>query len=364
LNKKNYYIYLLFFLCVFTQKKALAQDTITTVPRETEIKYEASESETDTIYHINGNILTGDLKSLSYGVISYKMDGMGTISIDEIKINTIISKKEFEIKMQNDVMLYGSFEASNEYRTLYVVNGEEKTLVHIDDIVEIYRIKRDFWMRTSGNFSLGFNYSKGSSAANLSFSGNLDYRKKKAYYTLTWNDNNSYQGDTLSSTNTNIALAWQRLIKKSWSFQTAISATQNSELGTKIRWGVDLTGIKDIVYNDWNRLYVGSGFSTTKETAYGQTTSQYALSGLFQVVWKVYKYSSPKIWVDANISYLPYITEKRSRVSINFNPSTSIFSDNFKVGITSYFNYDSDPSEDAYSSNDYGITLSLGYSFH
>jgi len=43
---------------------------------------------TDTIVHINGDVLTGDLKKLTYGVATWKMDGMGTISMEEVKINT------------------------------------------------------------------------------------------------------------------------------------------------------------------------------------------------------------------------------------------------------------------------------------
>ena len=54
---------------------------------------------TDTIVHINGNILTGDFKKMNYGVVTWKMDGMGTIDLEEPKIQTIISSKMFEIKM-------------------------------------------------------------------------------------------------------------------------------------------------------------------------------------------------------------------------------------------------------------------------
>ncbi len=47
----------------------------------------------DTIIHINGNVMTGDFKKMVYGVITWKMDGMGTISFEEPKVKTIISKK-------------------------------------------------------------------------------------------------------------------------------------------------------------------------------------------------------------------------------------------------------------------------------
>lgn len=320
----------------------------------------------DTIYHINGNILTGDFKSLSYGVVSWKMDGMGTISMEEVKINTIISKKTFEIKMKNEFVYFGSFGASDNKRMAYIIMGDKKELVSIENIVEAYPIKNNFWSRTSGNFSLGFNYSKGSNIATLAFSGNIDYRKKKGYYSLNWDDNNTYQGDSLSSSYSNFSLGWQRIIKKGWSAQAVIGGNQNTELGTKLRWELDLMGVKDISYNSWNRLYTGGGLSFTREITYGNSPTQNDITGIFQLVWKVYKYTAPKIWVDANITYLPYLTDgSRYRTSFNMSPKVSIFSDNFKVGFNFYYNYDSSPpSTEASSTNDYGLNLQLTYSLH
>ena len=325
---------------------------------------------TDTIYHINGNILTGELKKLTYGVVTWKMDGMGTIDLEEIKINTMLSNKMFEIKMKGEIIYYGSFVPSNDYRKVFIIftnsKGEpEKKLVRIEDIVEFYTIKNNFWARTSGDFSLGFNYSKGSDVGSVAFAGNLDYRNKKNYAYFSWSGNNTFQGDSISSTNTTVSLGFQRLINNGWSYQSAISGTQNSELGTKLRWELDLTGIKDIVYNSWNRFYGGTGVSLLREIPYGNDPiAQDDVAGLFQLVWKVYKITEPKIWVDANVSYLPYLTEKRYRTNFNLNPKVSIFSNNFKVGFALYYNFDSDPSEDAVSTNDYGINLNLSYSLH
>lgn len=351
MNKTLFYILLFFISVIIPQNKVLAQKT-------------------DTIYHINSNILTGELKKLQYGVITWKMDGMGTINLEEIKVNTMISTKMFQITMKDDIIYFGNFMASKDHRTVYIVSTnkegvKEKKLVKIKDIVEFYPIKSDFWMRTSGNFSLGFNYSKGSNTATVAFSGNLDYRINKSYTSINWSTNNTYQGDTLNSVNSTLSLAYQRLIKNGWSYQTVIGGTQNSELGTKLRWELDLMGLKDIVYNNWNRLYAGTGISVIREIPYGSNpVTQNDLAGIFEFVWKVYKITKPKVWVDANISFLPYLTENRYRANFNLNPKVSIFGDNFQAGFSLYYNYDSNPSEGAVSTNDYGMNLNLSYSLH
>jgi len=320
---------------------------------------------TDTIVHINGDVLTGDLKKLTYGVATWKMDGMGTISMEEVKINTIRSNKLFEVKLRNDLAYYGSFDTSAFDRKVNIISENRRELVNIADIVEIYPIKRNFWMRTSGNFSLGANFSKGSNVGTVTFSGNLDYRKQKSYFNLSWDDYNTYQGDSLSSTKADITLAWERYLKNSWSTQVGVSAEQNSELGTKMRLGLNVLGIKDITYNNWNRLYGGAGFSVSQETPYDDSGVREDLAGLLTVVWKVYKYTIPKVWVDANISWIPYLTDTgRYRAVFNLNPKISIINDNFKIGFKFYYNYDSKPATDASANNDYGLNLELTYSFH
>ena len=320
---------------------------------------------TDTIVHINGNVLTGELKKLVYGVATWKMDGMGTISLEEVKINTIQSSKLFEIKMKNDLVYYGSFDTSGMDRKVNILGSHGKALINIAEIVEIYPIKRNFWMRSSGNFSLGANFSKGSNVGTIVFSGNLDYRKRKSYFNLSWDDNNTFQGDTLSATKADIILAWERTLKKKWSTQVALIAAQNSELGTKLRLGINTIGIKDIHYNNWNRLYIGGGLSVSQETPYDDSGVRDDLAGLFTMVWKVYKYTIPKVWVDTDVSFLPYITDPgRYRAVFNLNPKISIINDNFKIGFKFYYNYDSKPATDASSTTDFGMNLELTYSFH
>jgi hypothetical protein len=219
----------------------------------------AIAQKTDTIIHVNGNVLTGDFKKMAYGVITWKMEGMGTISMEEVKVNTIISKKQFEIKMKDGSVHYGAMDSSMVDRKVNILTENRRELVNIEDIVEIYPIRRSFWMRTSGNFSFGVNYSKGSNIATLAFSGDLSYRKKKSYFNFNWDNNNTFQSDSLSSSNINTVFGMQRLLKKKWSAAVSVGASQNSELGTKLRLALNVIGIRDITYNIWNRLYTGAG---------------------------------------------------------------------------------------------------------
>ena len=320
---------------------------------------------TDTIVHINGNVLTGDFKSMNYGVVTWKMDGMGTISLEEPKIKYIISKKIFEIKLESGRIYFGQFEASEKPRTADIILVNEIVTVDIDDIVEVYPIKNSFWNRLTGNFNLGLNYAKGSNVATVVFSGNLDYRKRKIGYSLVWDTNDTYQGDSLSSSKSDITLSWQRILDKGWSADLAVGASQNLQLGTQLRWNLTGAAIKDLAYNDWNRFYVAAGLNGSKETPVGGGETQDDLAGIFQLKWKVYKLKGAKVWLDADISYLPYLTgASRSRMNLNINPKVSIFSNDFKVGLSFYYTYDSNPQNVNASNDDYGLNLQFTYTLN
>jgi len=320
---------------------------------------------TDTIYHINGNILTGDLKKLTYGVITWKMDGMGTISLETTKVITIKSSKQFEIKLKNGLIYFGSLDTTGIKKKVKIIFSNGYDEVSIDDIVEIYPIKRNFWLRTSGTFSLGFNYSKGSNIATFTFSGNVNYRKRKSNFILSWDDNNTFQADTLNSTKADVSLGWERTLSKKWSIGTNFGLSQNTELGFKSRLDLNVIGIYDFVYNKWNRLSLGGGLSGQRETPYDTSAISNDLTGIVGLGWKVYKYTVPKIWVDANVSFIPYFTNSgRYRTTVSLSPNISIVGDNLKIGYRFYYTYDTKPTSQSASTSDWGINLEVTFSFH
>ena len=323
---------------------------------------ECVAQKTDTLVHVNGNVLKGDFRQMEYAVVTWKMDGMGTIRVDVPYLKTFNSTKQFEIKMKSGIIYFSSFEASKVDRKVTVMSNGKREDVFIDDIVEIHPIKGNFWKKFNGNISLGGNYSKGNNATTLSFAGNLDYRNKKTYFNLPWNYNLNYLGDSITTNNSNIDFSWQRSLKKKWSTLISLGTSQNLQLGVKRRYNLTLGMVKDINYNIWNRLYVGGGLSGINEEPYDNTGKTSELAGLFRIGWEVYKLTSPKVWLNSNITYIPYITGgSRDRVNINFNPSISIINSNFKVGVTFYYSFDSEPPPGSLSNDDYGLNLQLSY---
>jgi len=318
----------------------------------------------DTIVHINGNILTGEIKRLDYGIITYKMDGMGSIDFQTKKVKTIISKKKFEIKLTNGLNYFGSIDSVNNGRKVKILLGNLSKIIDIDDITELYPIKNNFWLRMSGKFNLGYNFSKGSKINTFTFSGNVDYRKKKSYYSLNWNNNFTAQKDSIISSKTDVNFVIVHYINNNWSFYSQTGMNQASEMGLSLRLFQSFAGLYDIVYNSKNRLNSAVGLSGNREWSNDNSLSANNLEAFMSLNYKLFKYISPKIDITTDFTIFPSLSNYgRLRIEYNLNSSYELFSD-FFIGLNYYYSFDSKPIDINASKEDWGISTTFGYSFH
>lgn len=319
---------------------------------------------TDTIVHINGNILTGEIKRLNYGIVTFKMDGMGTIKYELDKIQSIKSRKYFEIKLSNGLYYFGSFDTSHFKRKVKVILSERIELVDIKSLIEVYPIKQNFWLRVYGNFDLGIDFNKGSGIGNLNFNGLIGFRKRKSLVELSWTNNSTAQADTITSAKADLTLNYQRYLKNKWSAGLRTGINENTELGLDLRLFLTATGIWDIVHNNRNRLYLEGGISTNREYSNGDTTAINNVEAILATQYKLFKFTSPEIDITTDFTLYPNITTKgRLRLEYNLKSKIEIFHD-FYVGINYYYSFDSKPISTTASHEDWGITTTFGYSFH
>jgi len=319
---------------------------------------------TDTIIHINGNIHTGEIKRIDYGIVTFKMDGMGTIKYEMDKVQSIKSKKYFEIKLSNGLYYFGTFDTSHIKRKVKVVFSERVELIDVKSLIEVYPIKKNFWLRLHGKFDLGFDFNKGSGIGNLNFNGLLGFRKRKSYFELSWTNNTTAQADTITAAKADVTFSYQQYIKDKWSAGFRTGANQNTELGLDLRLYLAGTAILDIVHNNRNRLYLEGGVSGNREWSNGDTTALNNMEAILSVKYKLFKFTSPEINITTDFTLFPNITTNgRLRLEYNLNSKVEVFND-FYVGLNYYYSFDSKPISTTASNEDWGITTTFGYSFH
>ncbi len=318
---------------------------------------------TDTVILINGNIITGEIKKFTYGILTYKMDGMGTVNIEVDKISSMKSKKTFEIRLDNGLKYFGSLDTSSFPRLTNIVILNGRIPVRINQIVEIYRLRNKFWARIDGDADLGFSYTKGSNILQFNFSGNLTYRVKKYHIDFSNSTIFTNPNEDSETRNMTTTLSLQRYLARNWYADIALSAETNSELGLDLRL-LTLLGVShDLVSSMRQRLFFTLGANVNREYANGVKEATINYEGLVYVQHKVFRYLIPKLDITTYIGFYPSFSVKdRYRLNFNFNAKLEVISD-FYISLSLYDNYDSKPQGENASNNDWGTVLSVGVSF-
>jgi hypothetical protein len=309
---------------------------------------------TDKVSLKNGDVITGEIKSMKLGKLSFDMDGPGTISIKWEEVIKIYSDKILEITIQGGEIFITRLDS-------LFIKGRIKKL---DDIVEIVPIKDRFLTRLIGDVSMGFNYTKSNSILQFNFSSNVSYIIPKLEVDLKLNTViTNYGNDTSLTQKQDIILGLRRDMSKKFFWGGSTGWQKNTELGLASRFllsgVVGLTALAD----NHNRLSFSAGLSYNQEQSVETGLYTGNLDGLLVTSFKRFYYSTPKLSINADYLLYPGITDwGRIRMQGDLNISVEIFKD-FQMGLVGYYSYDNRPPAGSISNDDYGIIFTLGYTF-
>ena len=313
----------------------------------------ARAQKTDKVSLKNGDVVTGEIKSLKFAKLSFDMTGPGIIHIKWEEITKIRSGKTYQVTLNNGEVLITSLDS------MFL----QRPQTSLNDIVEIVRIRQKFLKQLDGDISLGFNYAKSNNNLQFNFNSSTTYRRPKMETNLKLNSvitNTSV--DTILSKKQSAMVDEFRKLKNSHYVNSALGWQQNTELGLDNRFLLSLTGGKILVNNNRRRLLTGAGLNFNREQSSGDVEYTSNLEGLFVIQFKEFRYTTPTISIDTRFAFLPGLSNWGSiRMDFELNTKIEVFKD-FNVGLNLYDDFDNQPPSGS-SQNDFGINFTLGYQF-
>ena len=308
---------------------------------------------TDKVLLRNGNMLTGEIKNMKFAKLSYDVDGPGTISIKWEHVVKISSDKTFQVTMQNgDVVI-------TRLDSVFF----EQPYITLDSIIEIVRIQDRFMQRLDGSINLGFNYAKSNSALQFNFNSSITYRKPKAELNFKLNSVITDNATDSMSKKQDVTFDYYRKLENRFYLNVLLGWQQNTELGLENRFILPVAAGKILLNNNHQRLLTGAGLSGNLEQSSGSPDYSTSLEGMLIISFKEFKYSTPKISIDARVAVFPGISDwGRLRMGFNLSSKIEIFKD-FNVGLNFYDDFDNRPPDGALSKNDFGVNFTIGYEF-
>jgi len=318
---------------------------------------------TDVVVLDNEDYITGEIKKLQYGILTYKTDNAGTLQIEWEHIHRLMSDKDFEIELFDGNQYFGSFPQTDSNRILPVSSENFNFAFNMDSVVKILPVKNMFWRRFSGNVSLGGSYTKASTVGQLNYNSDITYTTRKGITKFTWDGNYTTQTGIDDTKRQDINLSPNWTLQNKWFVSTQAGAQQNSELGLDLRLYIGGGMGKNILQTNRNNMVSVAGLITTREWNNDSTDATTNLEGYFYLYYSIFKYDAPTTDITTNFTFYPSITDwGRVRMQFNLNVAQEIIK-NFDLNLTLYDSYDNQPSGGS-EKNDWGITLGIGYSFN
>lgn len=309
---------------------------------------------TDKVFLKNGDVITGEIKSLKFAMLRFDMSGPGNIDIKWEEVVQIRSEKLFQVALSNGVVLLEKLD-SIFFKTYHI---------NITDLVEIVQIKDRFIKRLEGNVSLGFNYTKSNDIIQFNFGGSITYRKPKVEDNFKLNsvitDNST---DSFLAKKQDATLSQYRKLNHNNYIQGTLGWQQNTQLGLQNRISLAGVGGKILLNDNHHRLLTGGGLSYNVEQSSESSKFIQNLEAVAIIQLKKFRYSTPKLSLDAQYLIYPNLTDwGRIRMTFDLSTKYEVLKD-FNVGLTFYDNYDNRPPSGAVTKNDLGINLTVSFDF-
>jgi hypothetical protein len=320
---------------------------------------------TDRILLDNHDWITGEIKKLDYGKVSFKTDAAGTIQIKWDRILQIKSDKFFEIGLGRDAKHFGSLDVTknDEKYKLLIIQEEGELEVDMNRVVELTPIKNKFWSRIDGNLDMGFSYTKGSDVKQWNSNFNIYYRVTNSLTTISGNSIYTAQPENNRTSKQDLGFSYKYFTKKNFAYSAFSSIQQNSELGLELRTSLGLGYSKSWLRSNSQRLITTVGCIVNQEKDPENKEKQNNMEGLVRIEYNIFRYRDPQINLTSYFDFYPSFTVKgRYRTDLNIQLKYELFN-NFYLGLTFYHNLDTKPPESALSSSDWGITNSISWTF-
>jgi hypothetical protein len=315
---------------------------------------------TDVVILQNGDHITGEIKSLEFGILIFKTDDIETINIKWDKIESVQTKNIYEVELVDGRVYYGSIEPGKFEGTLLIKGVTLETRLFMEYMVKITRIKETFWDILSGFVKLGFSYTKASQIGQLSFGFSGKYRTKIFYTELNVNSVITTTNQEPTSRKQDIFLTYNRFLENRWLWAAKLGAEENTELGIRLRMSFGGGGGYNIIQTNRNFLNALVGLSLNREWFIDSTEAKNNLEGLISSSYQLFIYDHPKVSLETALNIFPGLTDfGRVRSNLDINLNWEIFLDFYWV-LSFYYNYDNKPTGNA-SESDYRIESAFKY---
>lgn len=323
----------------------------------------AHAAKTDVVILVNGDAITGEVKTLDFGTLNYSTDSMGTVQIDWEDIVALQSNQSLQIEVASGTRYFGNLLPAGRLKVIAVGRGENVQELDLKDVVRITTIDMDdkLWQRLEGSVSFGFDTDKASDVTNGHLNANVRYLTRT--YVLNFEITSSFtnQQEAPTTEDHTYSLGYRRFRGDRWFTGWFGAAEKNDAQGIDRRLTAGGGLGRYLVQSNTNQFSLLGGLVATNEHYVGSDPNDTKAEAVVAAQYLHRRLEQANdISLTSNI--FPLISDPSSyRWNSNLTVRQEIIDDLF-FDLTMYYKYQTDPPAGA-NKEDYGVTTSIGYSF-
>jgi len=315
----------------------------------------------DTLVLNNGNVMYGEIKSLSKGVLKFETPYSDKdFLIEWLHVEEIYSRRTFSIVLQNGEKPIGSINTiTNNKDSVEILEFIVFTHLIIPEIVEITPLEKSFLGRLSASLDFGFYRAKSNNLTQITSNGSFGYFAEKWDGKASFSVLNSSQDDVKRTKRSDADISVRRNLKGKIYGLIKTSLLQNEEIQLDLR-STSEVGIGSYFVNTNSALMgLSLGGAFTQET-YSDSLNTVKRSVEAFVTLSVNLFNTGDLSLLTEGTAYPSITEKgRIRADLSIDLKYDLPWDFYiKFGYT--HNFDNQPVEGA-PENDYVFQTTFGW---
>jgi len=321
----------------------------------------ASADKSDIILFKNGDRLTGEVKTLDRGKVSFDTNATGVIKVEWDDIEQLYSNTTFEVALDNGERLYGSLAETTHHNEIRLQTDSTALDLPIDTVVRMTPIKGTVIDRMQMSVDIGYSLAKANKLEQSNLGYDFSYREEKRLITFSFDSSTSSSENDPPSTRVFTNLGYRRFLDNlTWDPFAVGQLERNDELGIDRR--VSVGGGMSRWLRDTNnsRMAFGGGLIRSFEDANGVAETKEDTEALVTMDFEWFRYDEPELDVATKFTLYNRLSgsrEPRGNLDVNFK--WEIFKD-FYWSFSFYYSFDQQHETGA-ATTDYGSFVSFGW---
>jgi hypothetical protein len=322
----------------------------------------AQDVDDDVVRFGNGDRLTGEVRQLSRGRLSFDTDATGVIGIEWEDVAFLSSDQQFEIEDQNGRLHFGSIDNSDSAGQLRIITTNETIDIAMLDVVLITPIEQTLIEQFDIDVDVGYSFTKASDLTRTNVGVDLEFRRERNGLHLTFDTVMTDEVDD-STKRESMNLTYQRFLDNRWVTLALLAMERNDQLGVDLRTTIGGGRGRFLRQTNTSTLALYGGLVGSREEINGVRGTEDSVEAVAGVRADWFRFDEPELDVSTQLLVFPSLSESgRVRSDLDLTVRWEVVSDLF-WGVTIYHSFDSDPRSVDADNSDYGIVTSLGWSF-